>query len=182
MPFGSAFSTNNLGLTLQQLPVLYLVTGIFGIALGPLIGKLADTIGKFQLFAIGTVISIAMVAIYTRLEITPLWICMILNVILFAGINARMISSSALISAIPALPDRGAFMSINASIQQLSGGVASFIAGLIVIQSPSGVLERYDILGYVVIASMIIAIAMIYWLDNYVNRAVQHARKGTSND
>lgn len=182
MPFGSAFSTNNLGLTLQQLPVLYLVTGIFGIALGPLIGKLADTIGKFQLFAIGTVISIAMVAIYTRLGITPLWICMILNVILFAGINARMISSSALISAIPALPDRGAFMSINASIQQLSGGVASFIAGLIVIQSPSGVLERYEILGYVVIASMIIATAMIYWLDNYVNRAVQHAPKGMSNN
>ena len=177
MPFGSAFSTNNLGLTLQQLPVLYLVTGIFGIALGPLIGKLADTIGKFQLFAIGTVISIAMVAIYTRLGITPLWICMILNVILFAGINARMISSSALISAIPALPDRGAFMSINASIQQLSGGVASFIAGLIVIQSPSGVLERYEILGYVVIASMIIATAMIYWLDNYVNRAVQHVEQ-----
>ena len=65
MPFGSAFSTNNLGLTLQQLPVLYLVTGIFGIALGPLIGKLADTIGKFQLFAIGTVVSIIMVGIYT---------------------------------------------------------------------------------------------------------------------
>lgn len=89
------------------------------------------------------------------------------------------ISSSALI---PALPDRGAFMSINASIQQLSGGVASFIAGLIVIQSPSGILERYDILGYVVIASMIIATAMIYWLDNYVNRAVQHAPKGMSNN
>lgn len=171
MPFGSAFSTNNLGLTMGQLPTLYFVTGIFGIAFGPLIGKLADTIGKFQLFAIGTVVSIVMVAIYTQLGITPLWICMVLNVILFAGINARMISSSALISAIPALPDRGAFMSINSSIQQISGGVASFVAGLIVIQSPSGILERYDILGYVVIGSMIIALGMIYWLDNYVNRS-----------
>ena len=171
MPFGSAFSTNNLGLTLQQLPVLYLVTGIFGIALGPLIGKLADTIGKFQLFAIGTVVSIIMVGIYTRLGITPLWVCMVLNVILFAGINARMISSSTLISAIPALPDRGAFMSINSSIQQISGGVAAFAAGLIVVQSPSGILERYDILGYVVIGSMIIALGMIYWLDNYVNKS-----------
>ena len=171
MPFGSAFSTNNLGLTLQQLPVLYLVTGIFGIALGPLIGKLADTIGKFQLFAIGTVVSIIMVGIYTRLGITPLWVCMVLNVILFAGINARMISSSTLISAIPALPDRGAFMSINSSVQQISGGVAAFAAGLIVVQSPSGILERYDILGYVVIGSMIIALGMIYWLDNYVNKS-----------
>lgn len=170
MPFGSAFSTNNLGLTMAQLPYLYLVTGIFGIAMGPLIGKLSDTMGKFQLFAIGSVVSIIMVAIYTRLGITPLWICIVLNVILFAGINARMISSSALISAIPSLPDRGAFMSINASIQQISGGVASFTAGLIVIQAPSGLLERYDILGYVVISSMLIATAMIYWLDNYVKK------------
>jgi predicted MFS family arabinose efflux permease len=170
MPFGSAFSTNNLGLTIHQLPVLYLVTGIFGIALGPLIGKLADTMGKFKLFAIGSVISMIMVATYTRLGITPLWICMVLNVILFAGINARMISASALISAIPALPDRGAFMSINSSIQQISGGIASFLAGLIVIQSPSGILERYDILGYVVIGSMIIATAMIFWLDRFVNK------------
>jgi predicted MFS family arabinose efflux permease len=155
---------------MQQLPVLYLVTGIFGIALGPLIGKLADTIGKFQLFAIGTVVSIIMVGIYTRLGITPLWVCMVLNVILFAGINARMISSSTLISAIPALPDRGAFMSINSSIQQISGGVAAFAAGLIVVQSPSGLLERYDVLGYVVIGSMVIATGMIYWLDNHVNK------------
>ena len=170
MPFGSAFSTNNLGLTMGQLPTLYFVTGIFGITLGPLIGKLADTVGKFKLFAMGTVVSIIMVAIYTRLGITPLWICIVINVILFAGINARMISSSTLISAIPAMPDRGAFMSINSSFQQVSGGVASFVAGLIVIQAPSGILERYDILGYVVIGSMIIAMAMIYWLDSYVNR------------
>ena len=168
MPFGSAFSTNNLGLTLAQLPLLYLVTGIFGIALGPLIGKLSDTMGRFQLFAIGSIVSIIMVAIYTRLGVTPLWICIVLNIILFAGINARMISSSTLISAIPSLPDRGAFMSINSSIQQISGGVASFVAGLIVIQAPSGILERYDLLGYVVIGSMIIATGMIYWLDNFV--------------
>jgi predicted MFS family arabinose efflux permease len=171
MPFGSAFSTNNLGLTFDQVPVLYMVTGIFGIALGPLIGKLSDTMGRFQLFAIGSIVSITMVAIYTRLGITPLWVCMILNVILFAGINARIISSSTLISAIPSLEDRGAFMSINSSIQQVSGGVASFVAGLIVIQAPSGKLERYEILGYVVIGSMVIATGMIYWLDNYIKKS-----------
>jgi predicted MFS family arabinose efflux permease len=170
MPFGSAFSTNNLGLTLAQLPLLYLVTGIFGIALGPLIGKLSDTMGRFQLFAIGSIVSIIMVAIYTRLGVTPLWICIVLNIILFAGINARMISSSTLISAIPSLPDRGAFMSINSSIQQISGGVASFVAGLIVIQAPSGKLERYELLGYVVICSMVVATGMIYWLDNFVKK------------
>lgn len=170
MPFGSAFSTNNLGISLNQLPSLYLVTGIFGIVLGPFIGKLSDQVGRFQLFAIGSVLSIIMVAIYTHLGITPLWICMVLNVLLFAGINARMISSSALVSSIPSLSDRGAFMSINSSIQQFSGGVAAFVAGLIVVQTSSGKLERYDILGFVVIGSMLIATGMIYMLDQYVRR------------
>ncbi|MBK9935313.1 MAG: MFS transporter [Cytophagaceae bacterium] len=168
MPFGSAFGTNNLGLTLDQLPVLYMITGVFTIIFGPLIGKFSDRIGKFKMFAIGTLVAIAMVLIYTNMGITPLWIIITLNVILFLGINARMISSSALTSAIPSPQDRGAYMSINSSIQQISGGVASFVAGLIVIQTPSGFIERYDILGYVVVGSMIIAGFMIGWLDKHL--------------
>jgi len=59
-------------------------------------------------------------------------------------------------------------MSINSSIQQISGGVASFVAGLIVVQTPSGLLERYEILGYVVVVSMIVAAIMIWWLDKHL--------------
>jgi predicted MFS family arabinose efflux permease len=168
MPFGSAFSTNNLGLKMSQLPLLYGVTGAFSILFGPIIGRLSDKAGRFKTFLVGTIISIAMVAIYTRLGITPLWLCIMLNVILFVGINSRMISSSALISAIPEPQDRGAFMSVNASVQQISGGIASAVAGIIVIQSQSGMLERYDLLGYVVIASMAVAAVLIYMLDRYV--------------
>ena len=170
MPFGSAFSTNNLGLTLQQLPILYLVTGIFSLILGPFIGRFSDKIGKFKMFSIGTVVGIIMIAIYTNLGVTPIWGCMILNVLLFAGINARMISASALTSAIPQPRDRGAFMSINSSIQQISGGVATFVAGLIVVQTPSGFLARYDVLGYTVIGTMVVAVGLIYWLDRHLKK------------
>ena len=38
MPFGSAFSTNNLGINISDLPILYGITGAFSIFLGPLIG------------------------------------------------------------------------------------------------------------------------------------------------
>ena len=57
MPFGSAFGIFNLGLTLEQLPILYAVTGIFSIAFGPLIGKLSDKIGKYKIFVAGSLIS-----------------------------------------------------------------------------------------------------------------------------
>ncbi len=165
MPFGSAFSTNNLGLTLKQLPVLYGITGLCSILSGPLLGKLSDKIGKFNLFTIGSILSMFIIGIYTHMGITPLWLVTVMSVLMFTGISSRMIASSALLMAVPDAKDRGAFMSVNSSIQQISGGVASFVAGLIVVQKSNGMLERYDILGFVVIGSMVVAIGLIYWLD-----------------
>ncbi len=176
MPFGSAFSVNNLGIKLEQLPLIYLVTGCCSIVFGPFIGKLSDKIGKFNVFCIGSVVSITMVLIYCHLGITPLWELIALNVVLFVGITSRMISSSALLTAVPDAKDRGAFMGMNSSVQQLSGGVASFIAGLIVIQNTSGKLEHYDTLGYVVTASMLLATAMMYYLNKRVQKKL-HTQK-----
>ena len=176
MPFGSAYSINNLGITMAQLPLVYLVTGAFSIIFGPLTGKLSDKIGKFNIFFIGSIISISMVAIYTHLGITPLWELITLNVILFVGISSRMIASSALLTAVPDANDRGAFMSINASTQQISGGIASIIAGLIVVQSSSGKLENYDILGYVVMGSMLLAIVMIYFLNRRIQKKMHTSK------
>ncbi|MBY0434548.1 MAG: hypothetical protein K2U26_10600 [Cyclobacteriaceae bacterium] len=79
-----------------------------------------------------------------------------------------MITSSALMSAVPEPQDRGAFMSINASVQQIAGGIASAIAGMIVFQTPDGMLQHYDILGYVVNATMIITIFMMFWIDRHI--------------
>ncbi len=176
MPFGSAYSIHNLGITLAQLPMIYLITGAFSILFGPLTGKLSDKIGKFNIFCIGSVISISMVAIYTHLGVTPLWELITLNVILFIGISSRMIASSALLTAVPDAKDRGAFMSINSSTQQISGGIASIIAGLIVVQTSSGKLERYDTLGYTVIGSMLLAVVMLYYLNKRVQKKL-HAQK-----
>jgi len=40
----------------------------------------------------------------------------------------------ALITALPGPEDRGAFMSINSSLQQIAGGIAAAIGGMIVVQ------------------------------------------------
>jgi predicted MFS family arabinose efflux permease len=172
MPFGSAFGIFNLGLTMDQLPILYGVTGVFSILFGPLIGKLSDKIGKYKIFVAGSLISMLMVVIYTNLGVTPLWIVIVLNVLLFVGISSRMISSSALMTAVPEPQDRGAFMSINSSVQQIAGGFASAIAGLIVVQTSSGSLQHYNWLGYVVIGTMTVTLIMMYFLNRYVQNKI----------
>ncbi|MBS1652392.1 MAG: MFS transporter [Bacteroidetes bacterium] len=173
MPFGSAFSTNNLQLKMEDLPILYGVTGLFSILFGPITGKLADKFGKFPIFIFGSVITIAMVLIYTHLGASPLWFVILLNVILFIGISARMISASALLTAVPKIEDRGAFMSINSSVQQISGGIASAVAGMIVVQEANGNLQHYDTLGYVVACSIIFAAFMFYFLNKMIKQKQQ---------
>ena len=181
MPFGSAFSIHNLKISMNQLPLLYGVTGVFTIIFGPFLGKFSDKIGKFKMFVIGTIISIIMVLTYTQMGPTPLWIIMLLNVILFVGITSRMISSSALITGVPDAQDRGAFMSINSSVQQISGGVAAAVAGLIVVETKSGQLGHYPMLGYVVSATMVVSVFMMYWIDRYVARKIEGGSLNTQN-
>ena len=170
MPFGSTFSNLNLGIQLRQLWILYGITGAFTIIFGPVIGKMSDKIGKYKIFVYGSILSSVIVLIYTHLGITPMWVIIILTVFLFVGITSRMITSSALMTAVPEPQDRGAFMSINASVQQIAGGIASWFAGLIVVQINGGPLLHYDMLGYVVIGTMTITVVMMYFLNNYVNQ------------
>lgn len=166
MPFGSAFTVNNLGISLDNLPIIYLVTGLGTLATGPLIGKLTDHIGAYRVFLWGSGLALVLVLVYCHLGITPLWVILLLNPVLFVGIMARMISSSALLSTVPAMAERGAFMGVNASLAQISGGIASALAGMIVYQNPTGYIERYPLLGWVVAVSMIVSA----WLMLYIHR------------
>jgi predicted MFS family arabinose efflux permease len=123
-----------------------------------------------NLFAFGTIISIGIVLIYTQLGPTPLSLVILLNVILFIGITSRIVPAQAMMTSVPKPEDRGAFMSINSAVQQLSGGIASFIAGTIVYKQANGEIGNYPILGIVVTCSMIIAFFMMRRLHKLLNK------------
>jgi predicted MFS family arabinose efflux permease len=180
MPFGSTFTVNNLGISLQRLPWVYMSTGAVTLVAGPLLGKVADAIGKYKLFVIGTVAGAAIVGIYCNFGRTPLPTVLVVNAVLFLAITCRMISASALISAVPDMPDRGAFMAINSSMQQFSGGLASSVAGLIVVQAPDGHLLRYDILGYVVVSVMLLVMLLMYPIHVAVTRKAAAAAQAAT--
>lgn len=165
MPFSSAFLVANLGIDMHHLPTVYLVTGIATIFVGPLIGKMADKVGKFRVFVFGTALSIVMVLIYTHMDHTPLPLVILVNVVLFAGIFSRMIPFQALSSAVPDMNQRGSYNAISASIQQLSGGLASVIAGHIVSIGADGTLQNFDVVGYVVAGTSLVTLFLVWKLD-----------------
>jgi predicted MFS family arabinose efflux permease len=168
MPFMSVFMVHNLGLPIEKLPLVYMVTGAFSILAGPLIGRASDAYGTLRVFGFGCAVTIVMVVIYTHLHSIPLWVLIGVIVLLQVGIFSRMISSSALMSALPRPADRGSYMSISSSLQQMSGGIAAVVAGLIVVQTPAGALSHFDTLGYVLVCTTLVSFAMMRLIDRKI--------------
>lgn len=171
MPFGSAFAVNNLGLTNAQLPILFMTSGICSLVIMPLIGRLSDKVSKFKLFTIATIWLMFVCVIYTNLSTTPFYLVLVFNVLMMMGMLSRMVPSSALTSAVPDMADRGAFMSINASLQQIAGGIAATAAGMIVVQQTKfSPLEHYNMVGYVVVAISALSIFLLFRVSQIIAR------------
>jgi Arabinose efflux permease len=166
MPFGSVYAVNNLHVTYDQLPLLFMLTGIVTLILMPIVGSFSDKVDKFKLFAIACIWMTIFIVIYTNLPVVPFWAVLMFQALMMTGIIARMIPYSALITAVPSMADRGAFMSVNSSLQQMVGGVGAAFAGMIVVQeSKTSPLQHYDTLGYIVLITGAISIWMMYRVD-----------------
>ncbi len=169
MPFGSAFAINNLKITYEQLPLLFMITGLATLVMMPLIGKWSDKVSKFKLFTVCTLIAVVIINIYAQFSETPFSIVLITNVVMMLFIMSRMIPSQALTSAIPNAADRGAFMSINSSLQQIAGGFGAVLAGLVIVQKDNfSPLQNYDTLAMIASSFMLLTI----YLMHRVNRIV----------
>jgi predicted MFS family arabinose efflux permease len=171
MPFGSAYLVNNIKISQHDLPLVFLFSGMTTMVIMPLVGRLSDKVNKFKLFLVGSVIAIVMIVVYCNMPPIPLWQMVVVNMLLFVGISSRILPATTLVTGIPEMKDRGAFMSINASLQQMAGGIAAVSAGFIVTQqSKTSPLEHYDILGWVVSFFVVVCIFLIYYVSKMVAR------------
>jgi predicted MFS family arabinose efflux permease len=178
MPFSSVFAVNNLNVAQAKLPLLFMCSGLGALVFMPLLGKWSDQFDKFRLFVIATVYMMTIVVGYTHL--TPIsfgWI-IALNVLMMAGILGRSVPATALVTAISKVQDRGAFMSINASLQQIAGGAAAAVAGLIVSQkTKNSPIVHYDTLGWIMVAISLVVIVMLYKVNDIIETRQSNIRK-----
>lgn len=161
MPFASAFAVGNVGISFGDLPLVYLVTGLTAFVAGPLLGRVSDRVGKLPVFLGGTILTGVMIIIYTHLSHSTLTVLLVVNAMLFIGITARMISFQAINTAVPRPKDRGAYMSISSSMQQVSGGLGAAIAGMVVSMNSDGSISHFEVIGYIVAASCLITFLAI---------------------
>ncbi|MFV0392010.1 MAG: MFS transporter [Paludibacteraceae bacterium] len=163
MPFGAPFLINNIRITTVELSIVYMFTGIAGVFLMIFIGKLSDTFPLKSVFFAGTLVTVIMTLIYTRLTPVPVWVIILINIFMFTGTNGRLIPTMTLNTVIPEPKDRGAYLSLCAAFQQIANGLGALLSGFIIVQTTkTGPLLNFDKAGYVVVIFSLICLFLFF--------------------
>jgi predicted MFS family arabinose efflux permease len=157
VPFIAPYMVGNVGFSESDLTYIYLVGGALTIFFSPWVGKMADKHGRLQIFTIFGTLVILPIILITHLPPAPLWAALVVAGIFFIFANGRMVPATTMETAIIAPENRGSYMSIRSSVQQLASGLAAFVAGLIVHERPSQfagaakALVHYEYVGYIAV-------------------------------
>ncbi|MCL6261358.1 MFS transporter [Aquiflexum sp. TKW24L] len=160
IPFLSPYMVANVGFSEIQLTYIYMAGGLFTIFTSPWVGKLTDNHGKIKVFTVFMTLNIIPIGLITHLGQTPIPFVLMISTLFFVTSNGRMVPAAALITGTAKPENRGSFLSFNSAVQQLAAGIASFVAGLILVEGNGGVLLNFNIVGYMAIFFSLLCIPL----------------------
>ena len=164
IPYISPYLVANAGLPETDLPILYLCGGLVTLISSRSIGRLADRWGKREIFIGVAALSIVPILVITHINRVTLLSAVIVMIFFMVLVSGRLVPVIALITSSVEPRLRGSFMNFNASIQQLSAGLAVAGAGAIIGKTPSGALTHYDRVGVLATACTLVCIALAWRL------------------
>jgi MFS transporter, DHA1 family, inner membrane transport protein len=177
IPFINPFMEFNMGFSKTQTPIIYMVGGALTMVTSPLIGRLADRIGKYNLFIFLALAGIPMIALITNLPAISFYFVLCITGLWFIISAGRFVPLQAMVSNVVPPERRGSFMSFNSSVQQIFVGLASVLAGLIVVKMPDNRIEHYEITGYLSIALILFSI----FIATMLNKKLKENETAVSN-
>lgn len=170
-PYLSPYLVANVGMTEQQLPLVYIAGGALTLFAAPIIGRLADRHGKLKIFRLIIPVSVVLLFAITHLPPVPVAVAVAVFGALMVSNVGRMICAMAMVTSSVEPRRRGAFLSANASVQHVASGLGAYLGGLIVSQSPSGRIEHFGTVGWVAAATTLVTL----WLAGRVQTVGDHS-------
>jgi predicted MFS family arabinose efflux permease len=164
IPFINPYLEFNKGFSKDQTPMIYLAGGIASLVAAIYLGKVADKRGKLTVFSLTVFFSLFMVLVITRMPNVPFAVVLGFFAIWFILATGRIVTAQAMISDVVLPEQRGSYMSINGSIQQLGSGLAALFAGLIVTTEKSGKILNYNWVGYFSIVVLVISLIVARYI------------------
>ena len=158
IPFIAPYLVANIGITNNELGFVYILGGGFTVFTARIIGILADKFGKPLVFAIIAFISIIPILAVTNLPRMPLYVTLTVTTCFFVFVSGRFTPAMAMITASVHPVNRGSFMSMVSSIQQIASGLAASLSGIIIQKTADGQLTEFPKVGLVAASATLIAI------------------------
>lgn len=159
IPFIPSYLEFNKGFTKEQIPLILFCGGITSFIAAIYFGRFSDKKGKLPVFTWSLLFSLLLILVLTNMPDMHLGIALLFFGIIFMVITTRIVVAQAMISEMVPQEQRGSFMSINGSVQQLGQGLASLIAGLIMYSNKTThKMYHYDWVGYLSIVVLIISL------------------------
>ena len=143
IPYITIYTTINGGLTVQQVPYVYLIGGAATLFTARWIGRLTDSMGKAKMFKITALFAMLTVWLVTISASFGLWGILGVTTLMFVGMNGRMIPGMALATSAANPQLRGTFMALNSAVQSAAMGLASFVGGLVIGRDAQGLVQYF---------------------------------------
>ena len=143
IPYITIYTTINGGLTVQQLPYVYLLGGAATLFTARWIGRLTDSVGKAKMFKITAVFAMLTIWLVTTSAAFGLWGILLVTTLMFVGMNGRMIPGMALATSAANPRLRGTFMALNSAVQSAAMGLATFVGGLVISRDAQGLVQYF---------------------------------------
>src|SRR5260221_9691986 len=124
IPLLSPYLVSNVGLPDRDLFLVYFTGGVLTVFTAPAIGKLADRLGRFRVFAALVSVACVVTLAITHSGPRPVWALLVLAGLFFVFASGRFVPGQALMT--PAVPAsrRGAVMSLRGVPRDLTMGRA----------------------------------------------------------
>ncbi len=167
IPYITLYGVGNIGITLHDVPLIYLAGGAATLITARLIGHWADLRGKVRIYRLIAAAALLPLFVVTHIGAVPLWLWLVCTTSFFVLVSGRMIPAMAIVTSAVQPRLRGTFMSLNATMQAFAMGLATTLAGFIITQNSAGQIVGYEKVGYIAMTANVLAI----W---FVARIVMH--------
>ena len=148
IPYLSPFSVKNLGIAETDLKYMYFVGGCFTVVTSRLIGLLTDRFGAFKVMMGLIFTSTIPIYLFTTSTKVSFVFFIAISTFFMTMISGRMIPLMTMVSDIADSDDRGTFMGLLNSIRSLGSALATVFAGFFIVETSSGKLAGFDMMGY----------------------------------
>jgi predicted MFS family arabinose efflux permease len=173
-PTLAPYMVQNVGMTEQQLPFIYLAGGACTFFSMNMVGRWADRAGKLYVFTVMSLSATIPVTLLTHLPRVPLLAALATSTLLMICMSGRFVPAMAMMTATVESRFRGGFMSVNSSVQQFSCGLAAWLTGNIIGQGSNGQITGYPVAGVVSVTLVLTCI----WLARFLRPAPSEVSAG----